>query len=59
MDIRDLQTYLIGKLDAKSLSTQYKTDIVTLSKKIPVHAASVKTDSEKIDWSTEKTAEFN
>lgn len=59
LDIPDLQTYLIGKLDTKSMSTQYRTDMVTLSKKIPVHAASVKTGSEKLDWSPEKTAEFD
>ena len=58
LDIPDLQTYLINKLDAKSLTTQYRMEIVTLSKKIPVHAAKLVPKTERVEWSTEKTAEF-
>ena len=38
--------------------TQYKTEIVTLSKKIPVHAASVKGDT-LVEETQEKTDAFN
>ena len=58
LDIPDLQTYLIGILDTKSMFTQYKTEIVTLSKKIPVHAASVKGDT-LVEETQEKTDAFN
>ena len=54
LNIPYLQTYLIGILDTKSMSTQYKTEIVTLSKKLPVHAAGIKDDTKAEDTPEQK-----
>ena len=46
LDIPDFQVHLLTIMEQKSLSTQYRTENVSLSKKhLPVHAAGVKTDT--------------
>ena len=58
LDIPDLQKHLYDKLDAKSLSTQYRTEPVIVGRKLPVHAASLKGVASQAEWTPEQSSQF-
>ena len=58
VDIPDLQKYLYDKLDAKSLSTLYRTEPVHVGKKLPVLATGIKGQPGSGNLSDEEAKKF-
>ena len=58
MDIPDLQKHIYDKLDAKSLSTQYRTEPIHVGRKLPVQAAGIKGHPGSGMWNEEDTKKF-